>query len=268
MRRLIAIVVSILITLLALEFHAQTPPTQTQKPPQAQAPPAQAQKPPQTPTPPAQTQKPQTPTPPAQTQKPPQTPTPPAAQTPPPAPTPPPPAPQTPPPAAAAKPPAPDPLQLAEDWMVRWNNLTTYSVSFEGKEVGREELVNKMMELYAPDVVAEVPPHDDDQIGPVILRGSDLVRKWVDRISRTQVRLLYIQRRQTKRQFEGTKLVYSSPLPWGGMGISFEIIAAWSRRADRHKFTGPGSVFLQYNAAGKIDRLRLYVAEISEVNAL
>src|SRR5881396_1728019 len=224
MRRLIVIFVSILSALLALEFQAQTPPAQTQKPPQTQASPA------------------------------------PPAQTAPPAP--------APAPAAAAKPPAPDPLQLAEDWMVRWNNLSNYSLSFEGKEVGREELVNKMMELYAPDVVAEVPPHDDDQIGPVILRGSALVQKWVDRISRTQVKLLYIQRRQTKKQFEGTKLIYSTPLLWGGVGISFEIIAAWSRREDRRKFTGPGSVFLQYNADGKIDRLRLYVAEISEVTAL
>jgi hypothetical protein len=232
MRRLIVIFVSILIALLALEFQAQTPPAQTQKPPQTQAPQ----------------------TPPAQTQKPPQTQTPqtPPAQAPP----------------AAAKPPAPDPLQLAEDWLARLNNLSNWTLTFEGKEVGREDLVNKMMELYAPDVVAEVPPHDDEQIGPVILRGRANVQKWVDKISRTQVRLLYIQRRQTKRQFEGTKLIYSTPLPWGGVGISFEIIAAWSRREDRRKFTGPGSVFLQYNADGKIDRLRLYVAEISEVKAL
>jgi len=237
MRRLIVIFVSILIALLALEFQAQTPPAQTQKPPQTQAPQ----------------------TPPAQTQKPPQTQ---APQTPPPA--------QAPPPApsAAAKPPGPDPLQMAEDWLARLNNLSNWTLTFEGKEVGREDLVNKMMELYAPDVVAEVPPHDDEQIGPVILRGRANVQKWVDKISRTQVRLLYIQRRQTKKQFEGTKLIYSTPLPWGGVGISFEIIAAWSRREDRRKFTGPGSVFLQYNADGKIDRLRLYVAEISEVKAL
>ena len=260
MRRLIVIFISILIALLALEFQAQTPPAQTQKPPQTQAPqqtppPAQTQKPPQTQaprTPPAQTQKPPQ-TPPAQTPPPP-----PPAQTPPP----------TPPATGAAKPPGPDPLQLAEDWMIRLNALPNWYLSFEGKEVGREDLVNKMMELYAPDVVAEVPPHDDGQIGPVILRGSANVRKWVDKISRTQVRLLYIQRRQTKKQFEGTKLIYSTPLPWGGVGISFEIIAAWSRREDRRKFTGPGSVFLQYNAAGKIDRLRLYVGEISEVTAL
>src|SRR5262249_5554303 len=158
-------------------------------------------------------------TPPAQTPKPPQTQTPqtPPAQTPP----------------AAAKPPAPDPLQLAEDWLARLNSLDDWTLTFEGKEVGREDLVNKMMELYAPDIVAEVPRHDDEQIGPVILRGRANVQKWVDKISRTQVRLLYIQRRQTKKQFEGTKIIYSAPLPWGGMGISFEIIAAWSRREDR-----------------------------------
>jgi hypothetical protein len=262
MRQLILLIfLSVLIGLFALEFQAQTSQTK-QTPPAAQTP-----RPPQTP-PAAQTPRPPQTTPPAaQTPRPPQTP--PAAQTPPPAAqTPPPPAAQTPPPAVAAKPPGPDPLQLAEDWMTRLNNLSNWYLTFEGKEVGREELVNKMMELYAPDVVAEVPPHDEDQIGPVILRGSANVQKWVDKISRTQTRLLYIQRRQTKKQFEGTKLVYSTPLPWGGVGISFEIIAAWSRRADRRKFTGPGSVFLEYNAAGKIDRLRLYVAEISEVNAL
>ena len=228
MRRLIVIFISILVALLALEFQAQTP--QTPRPPQTQAPPAQTPKPP---------------------------PTPPPAQTPP-----------TPPPTAAAKPPGPEPLQLAEDWMARLNNLSNWYLTFEGKDMGREDLVNKMMELYAPDVVAEVPPHDDEQIGPVTLRGSANVRKWVDKISRTQVRLLYIQRRQTKKQFEGTKLIYTTPLPWGGVGISFEIIAAWSRREDRRKFTGPGSVLLQYNADGKIDRLRLYVSEISEVTAL
>src|SRR2546428_8952336 len=104
MGRLIVIFVSILITLLALEFQAQTPqkqtppPAQTQKPPQTQAPPAQTQKPPQT-------------------------------QAPPPAQTPPPPAPQTPPPAAAAKPPGPEPLQLAEDWLTRLNNLSNWTLT-------------------------------------------------------------------------------------------------------------------------------------------
>jgi len=101
-----------------------------------------------------------------------------------------------------------------------------------------------------------------------MLHGSTNVRKWFDKISRTQVKLLYVQKKQTRKQFEGQKLVYTMPLPWGGLGISFEIIGAWSRREDRRKFTGPGAVFLQYNADGKIERLRLYVTEVSEVVAL
>jgi len=164
--------------------------------------------------------------------------------------------------------PAIDPGKLAEDWLSRLNALGDWYLSPDGKEIGRDEPVNKMMELYAPDAIAEVPPNDDDQIGPLMLRGSANIRKWADKISSTQVRILYVQKRQTQKQFEGEKLIYTTPLPWGGVGISFEIIGAWSRRADRRKFTGPGTVFLQVSPDGKIQRLRLYLSEISEVTAL
>ena len=174
---------------------------------------------------------------------------------------------QTPPQTTAAKP-ALDAAKLAEDWMARVNALGNWYLSVEGKEVGRDEVVSRMMELYAADAIAEVPPHDEDQLGPVMLRGNANVRKWVDKVSRTQVKLLFIQRKQTKKQFEGQKLVYAAPLPWGGLGISFEIIGAWSRREDRRKFMAPGAVFLQFNADGKIERLRLYLAETEEVKAL
>jgi hypothetical protein len=174
---------------------------------------------------------------------------------------------QTPPQTPAGKP-VLEPAKLAEDWMNRLNALDDWYLSVDGKEVGVDEAVDRMMELYAADVIAEVPPHDEDQIGPVLLRGSANVKKWVDKIARTQVRLLYIQKRQTKRQFEGQKLVYAAPLPWGGLGISFEIIAAYSMREDRRKFTAPGAVFLQLGPDGKIERLRLYLAETAEVVAL
>ena len=174
---------------------------------------------------------------------------------------------QTPPQAPPAKPPL-DVLKLSDDFITRLNNLGNWYLTVEAKEQGREELVNSMMELYAPNAIAEVPPHDEEQIGPVMLRGTANIRKWVDKISRTQVKLLYMQKKQTAKQFEGQKLVYSMPLPWGGVGTSFEIIAAWSRREDRRKFMAPGAVFLQFNADGKIERLRLYLAETEEVKAL
>ena len=174
---------------------------------------------------------------------------------------------QTPPQTTLAKP-ALDPAKLAEEWLSRLNALSDWHLSVEGEEVGLDEVVNKMMELYAPDVIAEVPPHDEDQIGPVMLRGTGNLRKWVERIARTQVKLLYIQKRQTVGAFEGEKLVYTTPLPWGGLGLSFQIIAAYSLRENRRKFTAPGMVVLQVGADGKIKRLRLFLAETAEVEPL
>ena len=158
-----------------------------------------------------------------------------------------------------------NPNQLAVEWVDRLNALDDWYLSVEGKEVGRDEVVNRMMELYAADVIAEVPPHDEDQIGPVMLRGAGNLRKWVEKIARTQVRLLYIQKRQTVGSFEGERLVYSTPLPWGGLGLSFQIIAAYSLRENRRKFTAPGMVVLQVGVDGKIKRLRLYLTETAEV---
>src|SRR5882672_10307779 len=85
----------------------------------------------------------------------------------------------------------------AEDFIKRLNALSDWYLSLDGKEDGVDKLVDNMMDLYAPDVLAEVPPHDKDQIGPVLLRGKDNVRKWASIIARTQVRLLYYMRRQT-----------------------------------------------------------------------
>ena len=174
---------------------------------------------------------------------------------------------QTPPQATPARP-VLDPAKLAEDWMSRLNALDDWYLSVEGKREGLDEVVNRMMQLYAADVIAEVPPHDENQIGPVMLRGSTNLKKWVEKIARSQVRLLYIQKRQTKKQVEGERLVYATPLPWGGLGMSFEIIAAYSKREDRRKYTAPGAVFLQFGADGKIERLRLYLTETAEVVAL
>ena len=171
---------------------------------------------------------------------------------------------QTPPQTTPGKP-ALDPAKLAEEWLNRLNALDDWHLSVEGKEVGLDEVVNNMMGLYAPDVIAELPPHDEDQIGPIMLRGSGNLRKWVEKIARTQVKLLYIHKRQTVGSFEGERLVYSTPLPWGGLGLSFQIIGAYSLRENRRKFTAPGMVVLQVGVDGKIKRLRLYLTETAEV---
>lgn len=174
---------------------------------------------------------------------------------------------QTPPQVAPAKP-ALDPDRLADIWVLRLNALDDWYLSEEGKEQGIDQVVNSMMELFAPDVLAEVPPYDADQIGRIMLVGSGQVRKWVDKLARSQVRFEYRIKRQTEKEFEGEQLIHSKLLPWGGLSISFQIIGVWSLREDRRRFMAPGSVFVQYGEDGKIRRLRLYLAEISEVKPL
>jgi hypothetical protein len=159
---------------------------------------------------------------------------------------------------------------LAEAWLERLNALDDWYLSVEGEEVGVDEVVDSMMELYAPEVIANVPPfHDEDQFGPMRLDGREQLRKYFALFARSYSRLGYLHRRQTGPGFEGYKLVYAAtPLPWPGQGISFEMVAAYSLRADRRqRFYGPGAVYLQYGEDGKIQRLRLLLGEIEPVVA-
>jgi hypothetical protein len=162
-----------------------------------------------------------------------------------------------------------DPDKLADEWMKRFNALDDWYLTADGKEEGIDDVVNSMMDLYAADVLADVPPHDEDQLGSVMLRGSGLVRQWVDKIARSQVRIAYIRTAQTQKEFNGVQPVFTTTFPWGGLGVSFQIIGAWSMREDRlHKrFMAPGAVFLQFDDNGKIERLRLYLTEITRVVA-
>jgi hypothetical protein len=161
-----------------------------------------------------------------------------------------------------------EPERLADDWMVRLNALDDWSLSSKGKEEGFAEVLDHMMELYAPNVLAQVPPFDKDQLGPVQLRGSEQLRKYFERIARTQVRLAYIIPTQTAKEYEGVEVVYSKQLPWGGLGVSFPILAVYSSRQNRHRFMSPGMVVLQTGSDKKIQRMRLYWTELSEVSPL
>ena len=161
-----------------------------------------------------------------------------------------------------------EPEKLVDEFMLRLNALDDWSLSPKGKEQGLDQVLDRMMELYAPDVMAQVPPFDPDQKGPVQLRGSAQVRKYFERIARTQVRLAYIIPLQTAKEYEGVEVVYSKQLPWGGLGVSFPLIAVYSSRQNRHRFMSPGMVVLQTGADKKISRLRLYLTELSEVSPL
>ncbi len=148
------------------------------------------------------------------------------------------------------------------------NSLAGWHISMDGKEDEVNQVVDRMMEQFAADVIAEVPPHDEEQLGPVMLVGSAQVRKWVDKIARSKVDIAYVIKRQTEKEFEGEYMIFSRPLPWGGIGVAIQVIAAATDRFDRRRYMEPGAVFLQFNEAGKIWRLRLIQAEKDEVVAL
>lgn len=171
-------------------------------------------------------------------------------------------------PAATQPPPAKpalNPVLLGQAWVDRLNELDDWHLSFDGKEEGVNEVVDGFMALLAPDMLIEVPPYDEEQIGPVMLTGTNQVRQWVNKFARTQVSLNYTLKRQTEKAVEGELMVYSKQLPWGGLGVSFPIIADYSVRQDRRRFMEVGAVFLQFREDGKIQRFRLFLSEKEQV---
>ena len=159
----------------------------------------------------------------------------------------------------------PNVTQLAVDWVDRTEGLSNWYLTMDGKEDGANQVVDKMMELFAPDAIVQVPPHDPEQIGPVVLVGSAQVRKWVDKIAKSQVDIKYKIQRQTEQASDGEIMVHSKPLPWGGVSVAFQVLAAYSLREDRRRFLELGAVFIQYGVDGKIQRLRLLLTEKDEV---
>ena len=172
---------------------------------------------------------------------------------------------QTPPAAAAQKKPALDGDKLATEWVDRMNALSTWYLTVDGKEDEAQKVVDHMMEMFTPDIIAEVPPHDERQQGPVQLVGTQQVRKWVEKIAKTEVEIRYIIKRQTMKEFEGEYMIFSRPLPWGGLGVAAQLIEADSQRVDRKRFMQVGGVFLQFDKDGKIYRMRLVLSEKDEI---
>ena len=156
---------------------------------------------------------------------------------------------------------------LGQEWVDRINTLDDWRISMDGREEGLDDVVDGFLELLAPDVLVEVPPHDENQIGPVMLIGTEQVRPWAEKFARTWVDVVYSLKRQTEKEIEGERMVYSKQLPWGGLGVSFPIFLDYLARADRRRFWEVGAVFIQYGEDGIIQRFRIFQTEKEEVIA-
>lgn len=139
--------------------------------------------------------------------------------------------------------------KLVAEWFTRLNALDDWFISMDGKE-RTEEVVDSLIELYAPDAVQFVGP-TEDQIGPVMLVGRERIRKWFDDFARTYVLLAYRTDVQTAGKEQTTSLIYTTPMPWGGLAASCQITAVYSLRQDRRKFMAPGLSSFSFAKTGR-----------------
>jgi hypothetical protein len=158
-----------------------------------------------------------------------------------------------------------DVTKLGTDFVDKLNTLDDWRLSMDGKEMGFDKVVDAFMADFAPDVIAELPTDDEEQIGPLELHGTAQLRKWIEKMARSRVELEYLLARQTEKTVEGEFMVYSKPLPWGGVGIAFPVLAPYSTRVNREKFLEVETVFLQYGPDQKIHRFQMYVSDKAPV---
>ena len=143
--------------------------------------------------------------------------------------------------------------QLVREWFRRLNALDDWWITFDGKEEP-EVVVNKMVELYSPEVLQFVDP-SEDQLGTVTLSGHAGIRKWADDFARRNVQLAYRLQDQTLKEKTADLIMTTLP-PWGGLAATVEFTAFYTGRQSRRRFMGPGVALFQFDEAGKVRRLR------------
>jgi len=164
---------------------------------------------------------------------------------------------------AAASPKAPavvdepqKPELLVDQWFIRLNALNNWFISMDGQEE-TGEVVDRFVELYTPDAYHQVQP-SENQIGPLVFHGHDGIRKWATDFAKKYVKLGYRVDYMTRNE-KPAQLFYSIKPAWGGIAASVEFSAVYTNRKDRRRFLVPGAAFFVFDAAGKIQRARLYM---------
>lgn len=145
---------------------------------------------------------------------------------------------------------------LVEEWMKRLNALDDWWITPDGKEEP-EEVIRQMVDLFAQDAMLFVGP-STHQLGTVMYAGHKGIRKWADDFARTRVQMAFRLQAQTSDE-QTAALVMSSVPPWGGLAAAAEFTSFYTSRETRRRYWGPGAAFFQFNDAGKITKLRIFV---------
>jgi hypothetical protein len=145
---------------------------------------------------------------------------------------------------------------LADEWFTRLNALDDWHITMDGREEN-SAVVDRFLEMYSPNAYHQVGP-SENQIGSVVMHGTDAIRKWADDFSKTYVNVNYRVEYKTSKE-KTLQPFYTIRMPWGGTGASTEFAAVYMNRFDRKQFVVPGSVFFIFDEAGKIQSVRLYL---------
>jgi hypothetical protein len=146
----------------------------------------------------------------------------------------------------AAAQPAP-PEQVVRQWFDRWNAIGS-----------GPEAIDALVALYEPDALHITGP-SKDQRGTATYRGHDDLRVLLGRIAATQERLTYRIETETARE-ETAQLMHSTNGPWGGPALAIQIVAVYTDKESKKRYSTPGAAFFQFSN-GKIRRARIYYAE-------
>ena len=155
------------------------------------------------------------------------------------------------PPAAVQNRPAPAPNsaeEIVREWFRRWNALD-----------GSEASIKRLIDLYVPDSVNQVPP-SDQQIGAVYMEGPEGVRKMAEDFLKEWT--LPADRIDTMTvDGKSTQLFYKSQGPWGGPAIGVQYTQVATDRASKKRFSLPAFAVFHIEG-GKIRYARFYASRI------
>lgn len=139
------------------------------------------------------------------------------------------------------------PEQVVRQWIDRWNALGTAPAA-----------IDALVSMYEPDALHITGP-SPDQRGTATYRGPEGLRVHLARVAASQDRLSYRIETQTARE-QTSELMHATNGPWGGPAVSVQMVAAYTDKASKKRYSIPGAAFFQFSN-GKIRRARIYYAE-------
>lgn len=137
-------------------------------------------------------------------------------------------------------------VDLVHDWFRRWNALD-----------GKEDSLNKFLELYRPDAVQEVPANERQAGGAVLYEGHKLIRKLAEDFGKQWTAVNYLVANRTVKE-KTVELIQTGETPWGGMQAAVEFTGGQTNSQTKKRFMLRGAAFFEFQN-GKISRVRLYI---------